>query len=157
MYFDRILLTALGSPQVKRVEQVRREHDATGRIGFMRYRLTLINADLLELTERVEVQAGEIVVTKYRHHWQNQEGILIKRWDNAPHYPQVASFPPSPRRLRGQCGGASASGCTAGFASGPGGELNHAGFANCIASAMVSGVNLLCALTEYMFCCPSCC
>jgi uncharacterized protein DUF6516 len=93
VYFDRVLLTALGSPHVKRVEQVRREHDATGRIGFMRYRLTLINDDLLELTERVEVQAGEIVVTKYRHHWQNQEGILIKRWDNAPHYPQVASFP----------------------------------------------------------------
>jgi uncharacterized protein DUF6516 len=78
---------------VKRVEQVRREHDATGRIGFMRYRLTLINDDLLELTERVEVQAGEIVVTKYRHHWQNQEGALLKRWDNAPHYPQIASFP----------------------------------------------------------------
>ena len=78
---------------MKRVEQVRREHDATGRLGFMRYRLTLINDDLLELTERVEVQAGEIVVTKYRHHWQNQEGTLLKRWDNAPHYPQTASFP----------------------------------------------------------------
>ena len=53
----------------------------------------LINDDLLELTEHVEVQAGEIVVTKYRQHWQNQEGVLIKRWDNAPHYSQVASFP----------------------------------------------------------------
>jgi len=42
---------------------------------------------LLELTERVEVQADEIVVTKYHHHWQNQEGFLIKRWDNAPYYP----------------------------------------------------------------------
>jgi len=92
-YFDRVLSTALGSPHVKRVEQVRHEHDATGRLGFMRYRLTLINDDLLELTERVAVQAGEIVVTKYRHHWQNQEGILIKRLDNAPHHPQVASFP----------------------------------------------------------------
>ena len=93
VYFDRVLLTALGSPKVKRVEQVRREHDATGRIGFMRYRLTLMNDDLLELTEHVEVQAGELVATKYRHHWQNQEGVLIKRWDNAPHYPQIVSFP----------------------------------------------------------------
>jgi len=93
VYFDRVLRAALGSPQVKRVEQVRREHDVMGRIGFMRYRLTLINDGLLELTERVEVQAEEIVVTKYRHHWQNQEGFLIKRWDNAPHHPQVASFP----------------------------------------------------------------
>jgi uncharacterized protein DUF6516 len=93
VYFDHVLLTALGSPKVKRVEQVRREHDATGRIGFMLYRLTLINYDLLELTERVEVQAGEIVVTKYRQHWQNQEGAMLKRWDNFPHYPQIASFP----------------------------------------------------------------
>ena len=46
MYFDRVLLTALGRPQVQRVEQVRREHDVTGCIGFMRYRLTLINDDL---------------------------------------------------------------------------------------------------------------
>jgi hypothetical protein len=67
VYFDHVLLTALGSPKVKRVEQVRREHDATGRIGFIRYFMTLINDDLLELTARVEVQAGEIVVTKYRH------------------------------------------------------------------------------------------
>ena len=51
VYFDHVLLTVLGSPQVKRVEQIRREHDATGRIGFMRYRLTLINDDLVELTE----------------------------------------------------------------------------------------------------------
>ena len=49
-YFDRVLLAALGSPQVKRVEQVRREHDVTGRIGFMRYRLTLINNGLSRWT-----------------------------------------------------------------------------------------------------------
>jgi hypothetical protein len=54
-------------------------------MGFMRYRLTLMNADLVELAERVEVLAGDIVVTTYRHHWQNQDGFLIKRWDNAPH------------------------------------------------------------------------
>ena len=67
VYFDRVSLTALGSPKVKRLEQVRGKHDATGRIGFMRYYMTLINDDLLELTARVEVQAGEIVATKYRH------------------------------------------------------------------------------------------
>jgi len=50
MYLDRALLTALGSLHVKFVEQARREHDATGCIGFMRYRLTLMNDDLLELT-----------------------------------------------------------------------------------------------------------
>jgi Family of unknown function (DUF6516) len=92
-YFERLLFTALASPHVKRVEKLRQEEDATGAIGFMRYRLTLSNDDLLELTERVEVQAREIVVTKYRHHWQDRAGRLIKRWDNAPHHPDVPSFP----------------------------------------------------------------
>jgi hypothetical protein len=92
-YFDRLFLTALVSPQIKRVEKVRQEEDATGQIGFMRYRLTLSNDDLLELTEYIEVRTGAIVVTKYRHHWQDQAGRLIKRWDNAPHHPHVSSFP----------------------------------------------------------------
>jgi hypothetical protein len=59
----------------------------------MRYRLTLSNDDLLELTERIEARARAIVVTKYRHPWQDQTGRLIKRWDNAPHYPHMPSFP----------------------------------------------------------------
>lgn len=92
-YFDHLFLTALASPQVKRIEKVRQEEDATGQIGFMRYRLTLSNDDLLELTERIEARARAIIVTKYRHHWQDQTGRLIKRWDNAPHYPHMPSFP----------------------------------------------------------------
>jgi hypothetical protein len=75
------------------VEKVRQAEDATGHSGFIRYRLTLINDDLLELTEHIEIQAGEILVTKYRHHWQNKAGQLIKRWDNAPQHRQVPSFP----------------------------------------------------------------
>jgi hypothetical protein len=55
------------------VEKVRQVEDATGHSGFIRYRLTLINDDLLELTEYIEIQAGEILVTKYRHHWQNKQ------------------------------------------------------------------------------------
>jgi hypothetical protein len=92
-YCEQIVVTALACPHVRRVERVRQEEDATGQIGFMRYRLTLSNGDLLELTERLEVQAGALVVTKYRHHWQDHAGRLIKRWDNAPHHPHVASFP----------------------------------------------------------------
>lgn len=92
-YFDDVFLTALGNPKVKQVEKILQHEDAAGDFGYIRYRLTLINDDLLALAERVEVQGGEIIVTKYRHHWQNQAGQLIKRWDNAPHHPHLASFP----------------------------------------------------------------
>ena len=45
------------------------------------------------MMERVVVESGKCGATKYRHHWQNKSGMLKKRWDNAPHHPQLDSFP----------------------------------------------------------------
>jgi len=51
------------------------------------------NGDLLECSEFF-TQQGEIVVTEsYNFHWQNPDGLLIKRWDNAPHHPELNGFP----------------------------------------------------------------
>jgi len=30
---------------------------------------------------------------KYAYHWQDREGQLIRRWDNAPHWPAISTFP----------------------------------------------------------------
>ncbi len=30
---------------------------------------------------------------KYSYHWQDADGSLITRWDNSPHYREVALFP----------------------------------------------------------------
>jgi Family of unknown function (DUF6516) len=30
---------------------------------------------------------------KYAYHWQDREGRLRCRWDNAPHWPEVTSYP----------------------------------------------------------------
>jgi len=30
---------------------------------------------------------------KYAYHWQDQEGHLISRWDNAPHWKDLKSYP----------------------------------------------------------------
>jgi hypothetical protein len=45
-YFEHIVLTALGSPKIRRLEKIRYEEDTTGYIGFIRCRLVLINDDL---------------------------------------------------------------------------------------------------------------
>ncbi|MDO8445650.1 MAG: DUF6516 family protein [Deltaproteobacteria bacterium] len=29
----------------------------------------------------------------YRFHWQDREGKIIKRWDNARHHPELTTFP----------------------------------------------------------------
>lgn len=89
---DELLST---SPMVSAVEIIRRSVRDTGmeKVLNYRYRATLTDGGLIELGERtVEIQ-GEMVVTTYRHHWQDSSGRLIKRWDNAPHHPELDTFP----------------------------------------------------------------
>ena len=58
-----------------------------------KYRLKLKDGLIVELTERIIEERGTFNTTKYRFHWQNKSGELIKRWDNAPHHPEINSFP----------------------------------------------------------------
>lgn len=62
-------------------------------IGMFRYRLTLRDGSLLELFERFQIVNAQVVVGKYRYHWQDLEGRLRKRWDCAAHHPEVPTFP----------------------------------------------------------------
>ncbi|KFD40972.1 hypothetical protein HY02_10500 [Peptococcaceae bacterium SCADC1_2_3] len=29
----------------------------------------------------------------YSYHWQDESGLLVIRWDNAPHYKQIQTYP----------------------------------------------------------------
>jgi Family of unknown function (DUF6516) len=83
------------SAHVHDVEIVRRSIRDTEfeKVLHYRYRVLLANRDLIEMTERaIEVQ-GTLEVSKYRHHWQDRNGLLIQRWDNAPHYRAIDTFP----------------------------------------------------------------
>ena len=77
------------------VDVVRRDIRETGmeKTALYRYRLKLNDNSLVELTERLVEEKGQLRVTKYRFHWQDRSGKLIKRWDNAPHHPEIDSFP----------------------------------------------------------------
>jgi len=89
---DELLST---SPMVNDVVIVRRSIRDTEleKVLNYRYRVTLADGGLVEMTERVLEVQGALEVTRYRHHWQNANGLLIKRWDNAPHYPALETFP----------------------------------------------------------------
>ena len=63
------------------------------KIGIYRYRIHFFDGSLLELTERLVEEGGILKITKYRFHWQNNEGDIIKRWDNARHHPEIETFP----------------------------------------------------------------
>lgn len=64
-----------------------------GDVGYFRVRGQLANGDGFMFTERFRQQAGSIAVEKYSFHWQAVNGALIRRWDNAPHHREIASFP----------------------------------------------------------------
>ena len=83
------------SPFVRDVEIVRRSMRDTDfeKVLNYRYRILLSDGSLVEITERVLEVHGTLDVSKYRHHWQDANGVLIKRWDNAPHYPAIKTFP----------------------------------------------------------------
>ena len=83
------------SPVVRDVEIVRRtvRDTALEKVLNYRYRVMLADGGFVEMTERVLEVQGTLEMTKYRHHWQDGNGVLIKRWDNAPHYPAIDTFP----------------------------------------------------------------
>ena len=60
--------------------------------GLWRYRLTLKDGSFLEMFEFFKIASGQIEIIKYSFHWQKENG-LIKRWDNAPHHPEIETYP----------------------------------------------------------------
>jgi hypothetical protein len=77
--------------QVVHWEVIREE--AQGDMGLFRYRLTLRGGGLFEMFQRFQVVRGGLQVTKYSFHWQDADGQLRKRWDNAAHHPEVLTHP----------------------------------------------------------------
>ena len=62
--------------------------------GQFRARLRLINGDFLEISEYFRIQEEEVQTVEYRFQWMDPaKKTLRKRWDNAPHYPRLSSFP----------------------------------------------------------------
>ena len=80
------LVTQVTSTSVLREE-------AQGDIGLYRYRLMLRDGSFLEMFERFSILDERLLPGKYSFHWQDASGRLLKRWDNAPHQPDVATFP----------------------------------------------------------------
>ncbi len=64
----------------------------TPHIGFISGRLYFADGSVLHLREYVNVQ-NDIERYMYVYQYQDREGGLIFRYDNSPHFPQLATFP----------------------------------------------------------------
>ena len=75
-------------PLVKRLSVRRME--ASSERGFVRAVALLIDDSELHVFEYVDSGLNKI---SYAYHLQDQVGKLVFRYDNEPHYPELATFP----------------------------------------------------------------
>jgi Family of unknown function (DUF6516) len=91
-YIDRIKAALSHSPILE--TWVILTEMTLGDRGHFRVRLTLKNGDFVEASEFFCIQATGIEQQRYRYQWMDPTKTkLRKRWDNAPHFPEIATFP----------------------------------------------------------------
>jgi hypothetical protein len=98
-YFDAAEGRLITSPVVISYQVVRREIAASD--GKLRIKLQLQDGGSAELFAYVAETDERIDLLKYSFHWQDAQGNLVRRWDNAPHYPHL---PGAPHHVHGGSG-----------------------------------------------------
>jgi len=61
--------------------------------GRVRGRLRFYDGSTLTFEEKIIKRGRSIEKISYRYHYQRADGTLIFRYDNAPHHPEVFTFP----------------------------------------------------------------
>ncbi len=90
-YFEAIEAYLIQCPVVAAYQIIRQEVGPTD--GKIRIKINLLDDSLVECFEYVcEADSGTQGL-KYSFHWQDADGNLIKRWDNAPHFPNLPNSP----------------------------------------------------------------
>ena len=59
----------------------------------MKIKLIFFDKSNAELFEFVTIAAEGLKLLKYSFHWQDSDGKLLCRWDNAPHHPEILNAP----------------------------------------------------------------
>jgi len=59
----------------------------------LRIRLRFADNSLLEISEAVTLTEETLNWLSYRYHYQTASGTLIFRYDNAPHHPELRTYP----------------------------------------------------------------
>ncbi len=62
----------------------------------------LIDGSSLSIFQHVRIKEKELLITDYRYHYMNHGNRLIFRYDNAPHHPELDTFPHHKHTLLGK-------------------------------------------------------
>lgn len=67
---------------------VQREVDEAIGTGYIKGRITFLDGSVLEFSEQLPTERQ-----RFRIHYMDAENDLVMRWDSAPHYRDLESFP----------------------------------------------------------------
>lgn len=59
----------------------------------LRIRIRFQNGNMLEVSEAIVSESGDLKRLGYRYHFQNDQNEIIFRYDNTPHFPGLENFP----------------------------------------------------------------
>jgi hypothetical protein len=91
-YLNRIR-TVLDARQEISIERFQIDEIVPGRAGVIEGRLRFWDDSLLEFVEALEERDFVLVKMDYSYHYQDGRGELYFRYDNAPHHPEISTYP----------------------------------------------------------------
>jgi len=93
-YLDRVYATIHSRHEIEVEEFELFDQFATGaRTSELFMRLRFLDGSLLQVEGALVVRAFAIVKVRHNYHYQRADGTQVFRYDNAPHYPDLPSFP----------------------------------------------------------------
>ena len=79
------------SPAIVSYQILRQEISSVD--GKWRTRATTSDGGQAEFFLYLAESRGQVELLRYSFHWQDGQGRLRRRWDNAPHYPDLPNAP----------------------------------------------------------------
>jgi hypothetical protein len=93
-YLDRLYATVQSRREIEVEAFELLDHSAmAGRTSEIFMRLRFWDGSLLQVEEALVARTFAIVKVRYTYHYQQADGTLVFRYDNAPHYPDLPGFP----------------------------------------------------------------
>ena len=89
-YFEGIERLVSRSPVIASHEIKYEEKSKT--LGILYGKIIVVDSRIMEFLEMVRIDKERLLM-KYRYHLMDSNGSLIFRYDNAPHYKRISTFP----------------------------------------------------------------
>jgi len=90
-HFDLVEARLIESPAVLSFRIIRREISLND--GKLRVKAAMSDGGVLECFLYVIETCQQIILEKYSLHWQDHQGNLVRRMDNAPHFSDLTCAP----------------------------------------------------------------